>query len=732
MDCGPTCLKMVAKYHGLDTSIEALRERCHITNSGVTMLDIADAARAIGFTATGLTLEYQSLTERITSPCILHWRQKHFVVLYEMRDEVATIADPATGLFKLGKKDFIANWIGHQPADGASAKGTLLTLEPAFDSHVEATRAKSFEWNFLLHYVRRYRGLIFQLVWIMLAATILQIIVPFLAQAIVDIAIESKDLSFLLLILIAQLVIFISQSSVGIIRGWVLLHLNTRINVRLIADFLRKLCHLPISYFDNKLTGDLLQRIHDHKRIENFLTGSTLSTLFSLLNFIVFSFVLLYYSRMIFLLFCLGSVIYGAWIWGFLQKRKTLDYLNFGIMAENQSSLIQLINGMQEIKLNNSEHKMIGQWEEIQRRLFGVHIKNLKLNQTQSNGAAFVNELKNICLSYIAARSVITGQLSLGMLVAIQYIIGQLNAPIAQLIGFVQTSQDAMISISRLKEIHGINPSLPPAANPVPHIHDIAFQQVNFGYEGPKGKLVLKSIDVHIPAGKITAIVGKSGSGKTTMLKMLLKYYQPLSGQICIGGENLQSIDTAAFRSKIGVVMQEGFIFSDTIANNIALSEEAIDQCRVQEAAETANIHEEIMGMSKQYHTKIGMEGVGISQGQKQRILIARAAYKRCDFIFFDEATNSLDTENERIIRRNLRHVFKNKTVIIIAHRLSTVLQADQILVLERGHVVEQGDHKSLTRQRGKYYQLVKNQLELDGRDEERSVQTPLDDSSSV
>jgi ATP-binding cassette subfamily B protein len=544
----------------------------------------------------------------------------------------------------------------------------------------------------------------------------------------VDYGIGNNNLSFIIVILIAQLTLYTAQTAVEFIRSWILLHITTRINISIISDFLIKLMKLPLGFFDTKMIGDLMQRIGDHHRIQNFLTSSTLNTLFSMVSFIVFTIVLAFYNIKLLIVFMVSSALYVLWITIFLKKRRELDMKRFAQASAEQSTLYQLITGMQEIKLNNCEKQKRWEWENIQAKLFKVSIKGLALSQYQQSGAFFINETKNIIISFFAAYSVIKGDMTLGMMMAVQYIIGQLNGPINQVIGFIQSAQDAKISLERLGEIHNREDE---EGGGVTQIttgemqrnteekfsvslgnNKIAISTLSFRYT-PLSAEVLRDINLEIPQGKITAIVGMSGSGKTTLVKLLLGFYPPTSGEIRVGETALHNINPHEWRGRCGAVMQDGFIFSDTIAKNIAVGVDYIDKAQLLHATQVANIQDLVEGLPLGYNTKIGQEGMGISQGQKQRILIARSVYKNPEFLFFDEATNALDANNEKVIMENLQQFFEGKTVVIVAHRLSTVKNADKIIVLDNGKIVEEGNHTELTAKRGAYFTLVKNQLEL-------------------
>ncbi|HPQ35265.1 MAG TPA: peptidase domain-containing ABC transporter [Tenuifilaceae bacterium] len=719
MDCGPTCLRMVARHFGKHYNLETLRERSYITREGVSMLGISRAAESISFRTMGVKLNFEQLKKEAPLPAIVHWNQNHFVVVYKIKGkkgkETVFVSDPAVGLLKYPREEFIRCW--HSTVEEGENRGIALLLEPTpdfYSARDEKLNKRSF--GFLFSYLRPYHKMVVQLFLGLLLGSLLQLLFPFLTQSIVDQGIGNQNISFIYLVLIAQLVLTLSRVSVEFIRGWILLHLGTRINVSLISDFLSKLMRLPMRYFDTKMTGDLMQRIGDHRRIESFLTGTSLSVIFSLVNLIIFGAVLLFYSVQIFAVFFVGSALYAVWVWLFLKKRAELDHRRFAQMSANQSNLIQLIQGMQEIKLSGSEQQKRWEWESIQAKLFRVGVKGLALSQYQQSGAVLLNEFKNIVITVIAATSVVNGELTLGMMLAVQYIIGQLNSPIDQLISFINITQDAKISLERLGEVHLRDDEEDTDSSRIMDIPDdsgISVQNLAFRYEGPDSELVLDDVNISIPQGKQTAIVGTSGSGKTTLVKLLLGFYPPVKGDIRLGNNSLDAYSLRCWREECGVVMQDGYIFSDTIARNIAPGVERIDKSRLVNAAHIANISDFISTLPLGYNTKIGGEGHGLSQGQKQRILIARAVYKNPKYIFFDEATNSLDANNERVILENLQEFVKGRTSVVVAHRLSTVKNADQIIVIEKGKIVEVGTHKELSEKKGAYYTLVKNQLEL-------------------
>lgn len=721
MDCGPTCLRMIAKHYGRTYSLQTLREKSFITRTGVSLLGISDAAEAIGFRTMGVKITFEQLLRDAPLPCILHWNQNHFVVLYGVETKGNTtilhIADPSsesTNTFSAEevKKCWLSSSIQGEPV------GAVLLLEPmpTFYENEDEKEKKSHNLSFFIQYLFPYKKQMLQVLLGMIIGMILQLILPFLTQSMVDTGIGTGNISFIWLILIAQLTVFVTQLSIDFIRSWIMLHVTTRINISLVSDYLIKLMKLPMNFFDSKNVGDIMQRIGDHNRIETFLTGSSLNTLFSLVNFVIFAFVLAFFNIQILAIFLLGNTLYVVWVVYFMKYRRKLDHKRFSQAASEQSNLLQLITGMQEIKLNNCEKQKRWQWERIQVKLFKISIKSLAIGQYQQIGSVFFSQTTGIVVSFIAAQAVVNGAITLGMMMSISYIIGQLSAPISQFIDFAKTFQDARISLERLNEIHQkedeeqcVNVQI----SELPENKTLYIRNLSFSYDGADRDYVLSNINMIIPPNKTTAIVGESGSGKTTLVKLLLGFYPPNKGEIMVGETVLKNINSHLWRQKTGAVMQDGFIFSDNIANNIAVGEEIIDREKLLKAVKTANIQEFIDNLPLGYNTKIGMEGSGISQGQRQRILIARSVYKNPDFLFFDEATNALDAKNERVVMENLQEFYKGKTVVVVAHRLSTVQHADNIIVLKKGEIAEQGTHKELTAQRGIYYNLVKNQLEL-------------------
>ena len=721
MQCGVACLKMVCMHYGREVSMERLSQICHVTSEGVSLLGISEAANDMGLHSVCVRTTIDNLSQA-PLPCILHWNQNHFVVLYKVRKgKRFYVADPGKGLVSYSRDEFRNHWVSTR--SGGEDKGIAMLLEPtpAFyspkaEGNGEDGKENPRSFRFLFGYIREYKRYFGQVVLGLAVGSLLQLVLPFLTQSIVDVGIQNQNLGFIWLILLGQLMLTFSRTAIDFIRRWLLLHISMRINISLVSDFFIKLLKLPMSFFDTKLMGDLMQRMGDHGRVNSFLTGQTLSIAFSLFSFVVFSVVLLLYNGLIFAIFLIGSLLYGLWMMLFLRRRKVLDYELFEQQAINNNKTYEFITSMQEIKLQDCEQRRRWEWEDTQADLFAVQMKSLKLQQTQEAGSIFINEVKNIVITVVAAAAVIHGQMTLGMMLAVQYIIGQLNSPVEQLMSFFYSLQDVRISLERINEIHRVedeNGKTGLQTSLADNSRGIDIEGIMFKYDPHALSKTLDSVTIHIPKGKVTAIVGASGSGKTTLVKLMLGYYPVLEGQILIGGTDINTLNKKWWRRQCGVVMQDGIIFSESIARNIAVDDGEIDNQRLLRAAQIACIHDYVMSLPLKYNTKIGRDGVGLSQGQRQRILIARAVYKNPDYIFLDEATNSLDANNERAIVENLDTFYQGKTVVVVAHRLSTVRNADQIVVIDHGKVVETGNHETLTAKRGAYYNLVKNQLEL-------------------
>ncbi|MDE6927981.1 MAG: peptidase domain-containing ABC transporter [Muribaculaceae bacterium] len=720
MECGVACLTMILQWYGKHTSLSSVAEQCPPTTEGVSLSGLAQTARRYGMEAVAARATIDELAQS-TLPAIIHWQQNHFTVLYRVssgRRRRFYVSDPAKGRVCYSEAEFEAGWLS--TASQGMPKGIALFLAPGegFDAaNAGADGGERRSFGFLLSYLRTYRRYFMHIVAGLALGCLLQLILPFMTQAIVDVGIKNGNISLIWLILLGELMIVIGRTATDFIRRWLLLHISMRINISLVSDFFIKLLRLPMAFFDTRKTGDLLQRMADHGRVQQFLTGQVLGVLFTLLSFVIFGVVLLVYNRLIFAVFVLGSIVYGVWIATFLHRRKVLDYELFEQQARNQNYTYQFISSMQEIKLQDCERRRRWEWEDVQADLFGVQMKSMKLQQSQEAGSIFINEVKNIIITVLAATAVINGQMTLGSMLAVQYIIGQLNSPVEQLMAFIYSLQDVKISLERINEIHqgkdeeadrGQLSAFDAGAR-----KSIAIENLSFRYDRFSPGLTIDNISLDIPAGRTTAIVGASGSGKTTLIKLLLGYYRPESGRISVAGRNIDDYSLRWWRRQCGTVMQDGVIFSESIARNIAVDDGDIDCARLESAARLACIHDYIESLPLRYNTRIGRDGMGLSQGQKQRILIARAVYRNPDFIFLDEATNALDAGNERAIVENLDEFYRGRTVVVVAHRLSTVRNASRIVVLDGGRIAEQGTHYELIARRGVYFNLVKNQLEL-------------------
>lgn len=716
MDCGATCIKMITDFNLQSYSLSEIKEICMPTREGISLSNIAQTLDELGYNTIGGKLTVERLCTKAPLPCILHWNQEHFVVLHKIskkkNETVFHIADPGVGLVKYSQKEFVENWCTAK--SGGEEKGVVLLLEKKANFQRGEKKSAKSNVKTLLPYIMKYKQYFALLFLGLLVGSVIQLVFPFLTKSIVDVGIENDNVRFITIILFAQLILLLSKMGAEFVQNWLLLHISTRINVSMLSDFLIKMMKLPMRFFDTKLTGDILQRFEDHRRLEHFVTTQSLSIVYAVINFIVFGGILLYFNIKIFLVFLIGSALYIIWLLTFMKKRRILDYEMFEQRARNDSKTYQLIEGMQEIKLQGCSQRMRWEWEDIQAKLFEVNVKLLKLSQSQKTGSIFINETKNVLITFLVAYAVIEGSLTLGVMIAIQFIIGQLNMPIEHIAQFIYSLQDTKISMERIADIKEQDDEdiYRPVKSMRYNKKNISIENLSFAYAGTKNE-VLKNINLEVDEGKKIAIVGASGSGKTTLMKLLLQYYPITSGAIRIGGFSSNKVDTKYWRSLCGAVMQDGFIFSDTIAKNIAISDDIIDLEQLTYAAELANLNEFVEQCPLKYDTIIGQEGRGLSQGQKQRILIARAIYKNPQFLFLDEATNALDTSNEKEITDKLQDFMKEKTVFIVAHRLSTVKDADHIIVLNNGCIVEQGTHKTLVDRNGYYYELIKNQLEL-------------------
>ncbi|MBB3188337.1 peptidase domain-containing ABC transporter [Microbacter margulisiae] len=727
MDCGPACLSMIASHYGKEYSIQFLRETCYLTREGVSLLAIVQAADKMGMTTLSAKLTVDKLIELVLSsqvpmPCILHWNQSHFVVLRKINRNSLTrkytfqLADPGHGFITLSQDKFEASWLSEDK------EGVAMFVEPTPKFYeLNPQKNVKFSIRYLLDYLIPFRKHLSVMLILLLIGSGLNLIFPFLTQDLIDKGINHKNLNLIVLILIAQLSLFVGVIVIEILRNWITLIVGAHLSINIISDFLKKIFKLPIKFFDSKMVGDLQQRIQDNERIEHFITSQSILTVFSMITFIVFFGVLCYYSYEILAIYLVLTIVAVFWSFAWLKKRKIVDYFRFQEQSRNQSSIYEILNGVTEMKLNQLEDYKRNEWEEIQKKLFKINIRILRLDQFQNSGFEFFNQLKNILVTCLAAYFVVQDKMTLGQLMSVSYIIGQMNSPVNQLVTFFRSLQDARLSLERLNEVQQIAEEEQPnqihlldkSLNEHIERHGIQINNLSFQYQGPMSPFVLKDIDLFIPEGKVTAIVGISGSGKTTLMKLLLKFYESVQGDIFYNEYNINELSAKSLRENVGVVMQDGFIFSDTMERNIATSDSTIDNERLQQAVQIACIKDFIEELPLGYKTKIGSIGNSISGGQRQRILIARAVYRNPRYIFLDEATSFLDAKSEKMIHDNLKKFFVGKTVIIIAHRLSTVKNADQIVVLEEGKIVEIGSHEELTHKQGAYYQLVKNQLEL-------------------
>ena len=715
MDCGPTCLRMIARHYGKHYNAETIRQKSGFSRDGVSMLGISEAAEKMGFRTRGVQIDYEKLRSA-PLPAVLHWNQNHFVVLVEAGRRATKVADPARGIIAYKKEEFMDYWTSNKTGEDKNV-GTALLMEPApvfYEGEGEKEHALS--WLVVTRYLKQSKWALTQVFLSLLIGSALQMVLPFLTQTMVDTGINTRNMQYITLVLIAQLMLTFSSTVVSFIRSRLQLRISNNLNISILSDFWIKLTRLPLAYFDTHPTGDTLQRIGDNRQIQTFLTGQAITSIFSMVNFIVYAVILVLYSLPLFIVFAVGSFLYVCWIRLFLRIRRKINYQTFYLSAKENNATLQLVQGMQEIRLNNAEQLKRWEWENIQAKVFKLNFKSLNYSQWQTAGALFITQGKDIFISFMVAGLVVRGQLTFGEMLAIQYIIGQLSGPIQEFVSLVQNVQDAKISMERLNEVHQMEDEEPVGKSLNTYLPDnktISAQRLCFTYPGAGNEPVLQDISLVIPEGKVTAIVGTSGSGKTTLLKLLLKIYEQYEGELKVGGNNFRHLSPSFWRRHCGSVLQDGYIFNDTIARNIAVGEEYMDQERLVFSCRMANILSFVETLPNGFNTQLGAEGVGISQGQRQRLLIARAIYKDPQYLFFDEATNALDADNERVIVENLQRFFSGRTVVVVAHRLSTVRNADKIVVLQDGKIVEEGDHAYLTGLKGRYYTLVKNQLEL-------------------
>lgn len=710
MDCGATCLKIIAKHFGKSFSIKFLRDRCYSTREGVSLYNIARAAEMIGLRTLAVKINFEDLKKRVPLPGIIHWNQNHFVVIYKVTNHTVHISDPAAGLVQLSHEEFCEGW----QIDKGSGGVLLLETTPDFYSHQDVVPDHSF--IHYLKYLKPYHKYLLHVIIGMIATLCIGMIMPFINKSIVDFGIMGANITFIHAMLIAGLVLAFSTLISSFIQNRLMLYVSERINLSMVSDFIRKTLRLPVSFFERKMISDLLTRISDHDRIQSFIMNTFLGVLLNFLLILIYGLVLFYYERNIFFVFLLANIIYTLWIFIFLNRRKKLDNLLFSTRSQNSNSLLEIFENINEIKINNLENRHRWKWEASRFKIYDLRVKNMNIDQIEVSGSSFIINLQTLFITYIAASNVINGSMTLGMMMATQYILGQLSSPINSMISYVHSLQFARISLKRINEILiEEKPEKSLASFASPSSKNIELKNVYFRYH-PNLDYALNRVSVNIPEGKVTAIVGESGSGKTTLVKLLLRFYEPTEGNINIGDVALESLGLEYWRDKCGVVMQDGKLFDDTLLYNITLKDDEaeIDKVLLKNAILLANIECIVAERPQGLYTPIGMNGVGLSQGQKQRILIARAIYKNPDFIFLDEATNALDTINEKLISGNLDNLFKNKTALIIAHRLSTVKNAHNIVVLDKGRVVEQGTHLELVSRKGSYYNLISNQLELE------------------
>ena len=716
MDCGPACLAYISKIYDKKYSLQYLREICYISKRGVTLLGILEAGKAIGFEVFSTKVDLDTIINKVKLyPCIIHWEQNHFVVLNKIVKTKKSklyfyLMDPRSGFIKLNEKQFRNGWLGNND------KGIVAFFEPKDEFlNISIEKQKKINYEELLYSLHPYKKKFVLLIFLVFASSLITLVFPFFTKELIDNGISQKNLNLISLILLAQLSLFLGSMIINVIRNWLTLYIGTYVSINLISDFITKLVKLPMKNFDNHMIGDLNQRIIDNERIERLITSESITTFFSIFSFLVFFVVLAYFNIITLVIYFALTLIGLLWSIYWINKKKILDFYEFQLKSKNQESIFEIFSGIRDIKLFQLENFKLTKWQSVQNELLSLNIKILKIDQIQTFGYQFINQLKNIIVTYFVAILVLKGKMSLGTLLSISYIIGEMNSPIAQLVSFIKKLQEAKLSFTRLSEI---STQLPEENNFNKQLNTknnegIVINNLSFSYENIQSSIVLNNINITIPNSKVTAIVGHSGSGKTTLMKILLRFYEPTKGNIYFNGDDILTISPNDLRKHIGTVLQDGFIFSETIERNVVTNSEEADLEKLNNALKIACIFDFVNSLPQKHNTIIGSLGNNLSTGQKQRILIARAIYKNPNYLFLDEATSALDSKTEKIIHNNLIEFYKNKTVLIIAHRLSTVKNADNIIVLDSGKVVESGNHKELIEKKGAYYDLINNQLEL-------------------
>ena len=718
-DCGPTCIRMLAAYYGKRTDITTIRQLCNQYRTGTTLYTLSEGARQLGFHTLGVQLSETRFFSQTTFPCVALWNKNHFIVVWQVIGDKVIVGDPAVGTLTYSKEDFCKSWITHTDNQGNPC-GVVLLLQKDDSFSIKDVKSKGEPYTTarILKFLSPHKGMLVQLFFSLLLGSAISLVFPFLAQSIVDIGISNNNVRFIVCVLIGQLLLSFGRCANRYISSWLTLHISSRVSISMIAHFISKMMKMRISFFDTKMIGDLMQRIQDFTRIETFLTSYVISILIALVGVVVYGFVLAKYGWLLlgFYLFCM--TLYLAWIISFKEKRRKIDYMRFQQVSENQSMVIHYIQGMQEIKLNNCENQKLDKWKSLQMKIYDINVKGLSLLQLQEAGAILIDNIKSLVLTFVCAYWVIQGDMTIGMMIAVTYVIGQLDGPFYQMSSFIKAMQEAQISMERINEINvdsdeemdnkGKKTDINPAEN-------IVFDNVCFRYPGPNRRLVLDNLNLIIPCGKVTAIVGESGSGKSTLLKLLMGFYQPVSGQMRLGDVSFEDMDTRVWRKQCSAVLQSGYLFTETVAQNIAIGREDYRMDDVIQAAKQAEIHDFIMSLPLKYETIIGEDGLSLSGGQRQRIFIARAIYRNTPFVFLDEATNALDACNEDVILSNLADFYHNRTVVIVAHRLSTIVHADNIIVLKDGLLVEQGTHTELIEKSGYYSTLISKQMQNHG-----------------